>query len=117
MLAVSERHPKIFKRLVGPLGFPELRAPRCAGRVLIATATNSPARTMLEADQWDSVLANVRGTVVRGTERVSSSRLLALLEVGPDPVTRQRMGKRQHDRYPLERSREISGASSMARFA
>ena len=24
---------------------------------------------------------------------------------------------KQHDRYPLERSREISGASSMARFA
>jgi len=28
-----------------------------------------------------------------------------------------RRSNTQHDRYPLERSREISGASSMARFA
>jgi len=49
---------------------------------------------MLEPDQWDSVLGSVKGTIVRGTERVSSNRLLDLLKVGPDPVTRQRIGKR-----------------------
>jgi hypothetical protein len=49
---------------------------------------------MLEPDQWDRVLGSITGTIVHGTERVSFSRLLALLEVGPDPVTRQRMGKR-----------------------
>ena len=51
---------------------------------------------MLEADQWERVLANVKGTVVRGTERVSATRLLDLLDVGPDPAVRQRVGKRQH---------------------
>jgi hypothetical protein len=40
---------------------------------------------MLEADQWDRVLANVKGTIVGGTDRVSSNRLLDLLDVGPDP--------------------------------
>jgi len=49
---------------------------------------------MLEPDQWDSVLGSVKGTIVHGTERVSSNRLLDLLKVGPDPVTRQRIGKR-----------------------
>jgi len=49
---------------------------------------------MLEPDQWDRVLGSVTGTIYRGTERVSSNALLNLLEVGPDPVTRQRMGKR-----------------------
>ena len=48
---------------------------------------------MLEPDQWDSVLGSVKGTIVRGTERVSSNRLLAVLKVGPDPGTRQRIGK------------------------
>jgi hypothetical protein len=42
---------------------------------------------MLEPDQWDTVLGSVAGTVYRGTERISSNALLALLEVGPDPVT------------------------------
>ena len=42
---------------------------------------------MLEPDQWDRVLGSITGTIVHGTERVSFSRLLALLEVGPDPVT------------------------------
>ena len=39
---------------------------------------------------------------------------------GPIPALTTSMTKeeaKQHDRYPLERSREISGASSMARFA
>jgi hypothetical protein len=49
---------------------------------------------MLEPDQWDTVLGSVAGTVYRGTERISSNALLALLEVGPDPVTRQKMAKR-----------------------
>jgi hypothetical protein len=48
---------------------------------------------MLEPDQWDSVLGRITGTVYRGTERISSNALLNLLEVGSDPVTRQKMGK------------------------
>src|ERR1700745_328958 len=49
---------------------------------------------MLEPDQWDDVLSRVMGTVYRGTERVSSNALLSALEVGPDPVTRQKGAKR-----------------------
>jgi hypothetical protein len=49
---------------------------------------------MLEADHWDRVLANVKGTIVRGTERVSSNRLLDELGVGPDPAIRQKLRKR-----------------------
>jgi hypothetical protein len=49
---------------------------------------------MLEPDQWDAVLSRVTGTVYRGTERISSNALLNLLEVGPDPIARQRMAKR-----------------------
>ena len=49
---------------------------------------------MLEPDQWDAVLSRVTGTIYRGTERISSNALLNLLEVGPDPVTRQKVGKR-----------------------
>jgi len=49
---------------------------------------------MLPADQWPNVLANIQGTVVRGTERVSSNRLMDLLDVGPDPAIRQKVGKR-----------------------
>jgi hypothetical protein len=51
---------------------------------------------MLEPDQWEDVLSKVTGTVYRGTERISSNALLNLLEVGPDPVLRQKMGKRCH---------------------
>jgi hypothetical protein len=49
---------------------------------------------MLEPDQWDGVLSRITGTVYRGTERISSASLLDLLEVGPDPVTRQKVAKR-----------------------
>src|SRR5262249_16149689 len=56
---------------------------------------------MLEPDQWDSVLSRARGTIYRGTERISSNRLLDLLEVGPDPVTRQKVAKRL--RAPMRR--------------
>jgi len=49
---------------------------------------------MLPADQWPSVLANVRGTMVRGTERISSSAVFNLLQVDPDPGIRQRVAKR-----------------------
>jgi hypothetical protein len=34
---------------------------------------------MLEADEWPRVLANVEGTIVGRTERVSSNRLMDLL--------------------------------------
>src|SRR5262249_54859238 len=49
---------------------------------------------MLEADQWPHVLANVQGTVVRGTERISSNALFDVLQVDPEPGTRQRVAKR-----------------------
>ncbi len=49
---------------------------------------------MLEPDPWDAVLSRITGTVYRGTERISSATLLNLLEVGPDPVTRQKDAKR-----------------------
>src|SRR5262245_16265385 len=56
---------------------------------------------MLEHDQWDAVLSRVSGTVYRGTERISSNALLNLLEVDPDPVTRQKVAKRL--RAPMRR--------------
>ena len=49
---------------------------------------------MLPADQWPHLLANVRGTMVRGTERISSSAVFDLLQVDPDPGIRQRVAKR-----------------------
>jgi hypothetical protein len=49
---------------------------------------------MIEPDQWDSVLGRITGTLVRGTERVSTAHCLDLLEVDPDPSTRQKVGKR-----------------------
>jgi len=56
---------------------------------------------MLEPDQWDAVLSRISGTVYRGTERISSNALLNLLEVDPDPVTRQKVAKRL--RAPMRR--------------
>jgi hypothetical protein len=49
---------------------------------------------MLEADEWNAVLSRITGTIYRNTERISSNALLNLLEVGADPVIRQKMGKR-----------------------
>jgi hypothetical protein len=49
---------------------------------------------MLEPNPWDAVLSRITGTLVRGTERVSTAHCLDLLEVGPDPVIRQKVGKR-----------------------
>ena len=49
---------------------------------------------MLEPDQWNSALNSITGTLIRGTERVSTAHCLDLLEVGPDPVLRQRVAKR-----------------------
>jgi hypothetical protein len=39
-------------------------------------------------------VVGITGTIYRGTERISSSVLLDLLEVGPDPVIRQKVAKR-----------------------
>jgi hypothetical protein len=50
---------------------------------------------MLEPDHWDAVLSTVTGTIYCDTERISSNALLNLLEVGPDPVIRQKVGKRR----------------------
>jgi hypothetical protein len=52
---------------------------------------------VLEPDQWEAVLSRITGTVYRGTERISSNALLNALEVGPDPVTRQKVAKRHLD--------------------
>ena len=51
---------------------------------------------MLEPDHWDAVLSTVTGTIYRGTERVSTAHCLDVLEVGPDPVTRQKVAKRTY---------------------
>jgi hypothetical protein len=56
---------------------------------------------MLEPDRWDSVLSKVSGTVYRNTERISSNALPNLLQVGPDPVLRQRVGKRHSQPGPV----------------
>jgi hypothetical protein len=56
---------------------------------------------MLESDQWEAVLSRAGGTIYRGTERISSNTLLNLLEVGPDPVFRQKVAKRL--RAPMRR--------------
>ena len=49
---------------------------------------------MLEAEYWNSALSSITGTLYRSTERVSTAHCLDLLEVGPDPSTRQKVGKR-----------------------
>ena len=49
---------------------------------------------MLQPEHWNSALSSITGTLVRGTERVSTAHCLDLLEVGPDPSTRQKVGKR-----------------------
>jgi hypothetical protein len=56
---------------------------------------------MLEPNHWDTVLSTVTGMVYRGTERISSNALLNALEVGPDPVIRQKVAKRL--RAPMRR--------------
>src|SRR5262245_42212813 len=55
--------------------------------------TNEPTN-MIETDQWDAVLSLITGTLVRGTERISSNALLSALDVGPDSITRQKVAKR-----------------------
>jgi hypothetical protein len=59
-----------------------------------AGCTHNRTRNMLQPEHWNSALSSITGTVYRGTERISSNALLNLLEVGPDPVLRQKMGKR-----------------------
>src|SRR5262249_26912197 len=59
---------------------------------------------MLPADQWPHVLANVRGVIVHGTERVSSNRLMNLLSVENDPTCRREVGKRTEIVYPPVRA-------------
>ena len=49
---------------------------------------------MLEPDQWDSILGSVTGTIVHGSERVSSNRLMDLLGVENAPTRRREVGKR-----------------------
>jgi len=49
---------------------------------------------MLPSDKWDTVLVQITGTLVRGTERVSTAHCLDLLDVENDPITRQRVAKR-----------------------
>jgi hypothetical protein len=53
-----------------------------------AAVTHARTRNMIEPEQWNSALSSITGTLVRGTERISSNALLNLLEVGPDPVIR-----------------------------
>src|SRR5262249_8982767 len=64
----------------------------------------------------DQVLSRITGTLVRGTERVSTAQCLDLLGVEADPVTRQRMAKRLPSRMRAlgwhgPRALRISGPS------
>jgi hypothetical protein len=47
---------------------------------------------MLEPDQWDSILGSVTSTIIHGTERVSSNRLMDLLGVENNPTRRREVG-------------------------
>jgi hypothetical protein len=60
----------------------------------IAIEPTREPTNMLEPDQWDAVLSRITGTIYRGTERISSNALLNALEVGPDPIARQKVAKR-----------------------
>jgi hypothetical protein len=55
------------------------------GRARLPIGTHKRTRTMLEPDEWDSVLGSVTGTIYRGTERISSNVLLNALGVPDDP--------------------------------
>jgi stage III sporulation protein SpoIIIAA len=63
---------------------------------------------MLEPEHWNSALSSITGTLVRGTERVSTAHCLNLLEVGPDPVIRQKVGKRGTTRCVTVAARRIA---------
>jgi hypothetical protein len=65
---------------------------------------------MLEPDQWDAVLSRITGKVYRGTERISSNVLLNALEVGADPIIRQKVAKRKNfaPSPPLKKNPEFS---------
>jgi hypothetical protein len=65
------------------------------------SVSTNESTNMLELDQWDAVLSRVSGTFYRGTERISSNALLNALQVGPDPVIRQKVAKRL--RAPMRR--------------
>ena len=83
----------------------------------------------VKRDQWDAVFSRITGTIYRGTERISSNALLNVLDVGPDPVLRQKMAKRRSSLSPgfpqvadfrsqtgpKERAGTLSHASSDAR--
>jgi hypothetical protein len=60
---------------------------------------------MLGLEQWNSTLSGITGTLVRGTERITSSALFNALEVGPDPSTRQKVGKRTETSSPVPPAR------------
>jgi hypothetical protein len=66
--------------------------------------TKGPA-IMLGLEQWNSTLSGITGTLVRGTERITSSALFNALEVGPDPSTRQKVGKRTETSSPVPPAR------------
>jgi hypothetical protein len=56
---------------------------------------------MLPPDEWDRVLGSVTGTIIHGTERVSSNRLMDLLGVENDPTRRREVGKRSGRSHEL----------------
>ena len=47
---------------------------------------------MLPPDEWESVLGGITGTIVHGSERISSNRLLDALSVGTIPAFPVRPG-------------------------
>ena len=62
---------------------------------------------MLELEKWNSALSSITGTLVRGTGRISTAHCLDLLEVGPDPSTRQKVAKRRWRGRGAGRSRRL----------
>jgi hypothetical protein len=49
---------------------------------------------MIDFECWEDTLSKVTGVTFRGVERVSTAHSFDLLEVGHDPVFRQRVAKR-----------------------
>ena len=86
---------KVWRRLAGVL-----RARRCAGRILTASALQQLTaeacfrRRLLIYLSKSTRINLVTTNESSGTERISSNALLNLLEVGPDPVIRQKVAKR-----------------------
>jgi hypothetical protein len=69
---------------------------------------NEAMKQSAAAREWNTKKVSTKTACPRRSRQAASSFIVSALA---------RSQKSQHDRYPLERPREISGAPSMARFA